>query len=149
MMPCYGIMADVLAQSQHICYGVQDCEHQWSCWLCQHYWFVVVVIWVVFLPLLNRNPQLRTTQVLSGAYHVHTHVSIYCAPGTQQQWCSFAATQQCLPACWGLCNSCGQHTKGSGVAGVAYVAPGKLWGPLVCPQWWLHALRSMHYCFRS
>ena len=44
----------------------------------------------------------------------------------------------CLPACWGLCNSCGQHTKGSGMAGAAYAAPGKLWGPLECPQWWLH-----------
>ena len=58
MMPCYGIMADVLAQSQYICSGVQDCEHQWLCWLCQHYWYVmviiwVVVVWVVFLPLLN------------------------------------------------------------------------------------------------
>ena len=47
MMPCYGIMADVSAQSQHICSGVRDCEHQWSHWLCQHYWFVVVVVWVV------------------------------------------------------------------------------------------------------
>ena len=47
MMPCYGIMADVSAQSRHICSGVQDCEHQWSRWLCQHYWFVVVVVWVV------------------------------------------------------------------------------------------------------
>ena len=100
-------------------------------------------------PPFNQNPQLRTTQVLSGVYHVHTHMSIYCAPGTQQQWCSFAATQQCLPACWGLCNSCGQHTKGSGVAGAAYEAPGKLWGPLECPQWWLHALRSVHYHFHS
>ena len=100
-------------------------------------------------PPFNRNPWLRTTQVLSGAYHVHTHMSIYCAPGTQQQWCSFAATQRCLPACWGLCNSCGQHTKGSGMAGAAYAAPGKLWGPLECPQWWLHALRSVHYCFHS
>ena len=33
------------------------------------------------------------------------------------------------------------NTKGSGVAGAAYAAPGKLWGPLECPQWWLeHAL---------
>ena len=29
------------------CSGLQDCEHQWLCWLCQHYWFVVVVIWVI------------------------------------------------------------------------------------------------------
>ena len=41
------------------------------------------------------------------------------------------------------------NTKGSGVAGAAYAAPGKLWGPLECPQWWLHALRSVHYHFRS
>ena len=109
-----------------------------------------LLVWVVFLPLLNRDLWLRTTQVLSGAYHVHTHVSIYCAPGTQQQWCSFAATQQwCLPACWGLCNSCGQHTKGSVMAGMAYAVPGKLWGPLEGPQWWLHTLRSMHYHFHS
>ena len=108
-----------------------------------------LLVWVVFLPLLNQNPQLRTTQVLSGVYHVHMHMSIYCAPGTQQQWCSFAATQWYLPACWGLCNLCGQHMKGSGVAGIAYAAPSKLWGPLECPQWWLHALRSVYYCFCS
>ena len=27
MMPCYGIMADVLAQIRHICSGVWDYEH--------------------------------------------------------------------------------------------------------------------------
>ena len=35
--------------------------------------FEWLLVWVVFLPLLNRNPWLRTTQVLSGAYHAHTH----------------------------------------------------------------------------
>ena len=57
-------MHDVSAQSQHICSGVQDCEHQWLCQLFQHYWFVAVVVWVVvgglvlvwvvFLPLLTK-----------------------------------------------------------------------------------------------
>ena len=75
-----------------------------------------LLVWMVFLPLFNPNPWLRTTQVFSGAYHVHTHTwASICAPGTQQQQCSFAATWWCLPASWGLCNSCGQHAKGSGM----------------------------------
>ena len=101
MMPCHGIMADVPAQSQHICSDVQDYEHQWSCWLHQHYWFVVVVVWVVgccwvgvglggVSPPFNWNPLLRTTQVLSSAYHVHMHMSIYLCT-----WCTTAAVWLC------------------------------------------------------
>ena len=36
-----------------------------------------LLVWVVFLSIFNQNPWLRTTQVLSGAYHVHMHMSIY------------------------------------------------------------------------
>jgi hypothetical protein len=56
-------------------------------------------------PPLNRNPRLRTTQMLAGAYHVHMQTTSICVPGTQQQQCSFSATRWSLPACWGLCNS--------------------------------------------
>ena len=105
-------------------------------------WVVVgglVLVWVVFLLLLTQThgwEQLRCSPVHTMC--ICTWVSI-CAPSAQQQQCGFAATWWYLPACWGLCTLCGQHTKGSGMAGVAYVAPGKLWGPLECPQWWLHA----------
>ena len=49
-----------------------------------------LLVWVVFLPLLNWNPWLKTTQVLSGAYHVHAHISIYLCI-----WCTTAAVWLC------------------------------------------------------
>ena len=80
MMPCYGIMADVPAQSQHICSDVQDYEHQWSCWLHQHYWFVVVVHLGGVSPPFEPKPMVENN---SGALrcipcaHAHEHLSVH------------------------------------------------------------------------
>ena len=49
-----------------------------------------LLVWVVFLPLLNQNPWLRTTQVLYSMYHVCTHMSIYLCT-----WCTTAAVWLC------------------------------------------------------
>ena len=121
-MASWQIMAEVSAQSWHICSGVQDCEHQWSHLLCWHYWFVVIVVWVVvglggvsppfeLKPMVENN--LGALRCVPCAY-ANEYLFVHLVHNT-----SSVALQQCFPASWGLWNLCGQHMKDSGMAGVA------------------------------